>query len=122
MLTALSRCAVIPPSKNVALKRRLEETPSRCPFRLTAFIDGHRLQPGASRRVLLDAAHLRAASSLFCSPDRRRRTTGSFMAAYRPFAQASVLALLMAGSLGAAAFAQTPSAVANPELWPKAAS
>lgn len=44
------------------------------------------------------------------------------MAAYRPFAQASVLALLMAGSLGAAAFAQTPSAVANPELWPKAAS
>lgn len=44
------------------------------------------------------------------------------MAAYRPFAHASVLALLMAGSLGAAAFAQTPSAVANPELWPKAAS
>lgn len=28
----------------------------------------------------------------------------------------------MAGSLGGAAFAQTPSAVAHPELWPKAAS
>ena len=44
------------------------------------------------------------------------------MSAHRSFAHASVLALLMAGSLGGAAFGQTPSAVANPQLWPKAAS
>jgi beta-glucosidase len=44
------------------------------------------------------------------------------MFARRRFVHASVLALLTAGGLGGASLAQTPSAVAHPELWPKAAS
>lgn len=58
---------------------------------------------------------------------RLRATTGSFMFAPRRSAHASVLALLIAGSLGGVGVAQTPSAqtpsaLAHPELWPKAAS
>jgi beta-glucosidase len=58
----------------------------------------------------------------FRSKDRVLFTTGNFMFARRRLTHASVLALLMAGSLSGATLAQTPSAVAHPELWPKAAS